>query len=127
MANVTKRKSAVPDAKRHPEMGHLDSPWPTYGGSANYTMGLSGTVWPLYTWERGCMRWPCLRTALLFAKIFLDHVTKPRVWGHSEYILGHIFVFLRNLYCGGYFGRQASRTKKTSRNIGVAKRGAGVR
>ena len=48
MAYVTKRKSALPDAKRDPEMGQLNSPWPTYVGSANYTTGLSGTVWPLH-------------------------------------------------------------------------------
>ena len=48
MAYVTKRKIALPEAKRDPEMGQLNSPWPTYGGSANYTIGLSGTVWPLY-------------------------------------------------------------------------------
>ena len=48
VAYVTKRKIALPDAKRDPEMGQLNSPWPTYGGSANYTMGLSDTVWPLH-------------------------------------------------------------------------------
>jgi len=32
-------------------MGQLDSTWPTYGGSANYTMGLSVTVWPLHMGE----------------------------------------------------------------------------
>ena len=36
---------------RDPEMGQLDSPWPTYGGSANYTRGLSVTVWPLHMGE----------------------------------------------------------------------------
>ena len=46
MAYVIERQSALPDAKRDPEMGQLNSPWPTYGGSANYIMGLSGTVWP---------------------------------------------------------------------------------
>ena len=55
---MTKRKSALPDAKRDPEMGQSDSPWPTYGGSANYTMGPSGTVWPLHMGagmpENGC-------------------------------------------------------------------------
>ena len=48
MAYMTKRKIALPGAKRDPEMGQLNSPWPTYGGSANYTMGLSSTVWPLH-------------------------------------------------------------------------------
>ena len=76
MAYVTKRKSALPDAKRDPEMGQLNSPWPTYGGSANYTMGLSGTVWPLHMGagmpENGSFR-----------ENFFDHVTKPMVWGHS--------------------------------------------
>ena len=48
MAYVTERQSALPDAKLEPEMGQLNSPWSTYGGSANYTMGLSCTVWPLY-------------------------------------------------------------------------------
>ena len=47
MAYVTERQSALPDAKPEPEMGYLDSSSSTYGGSANYTMGLSGTVWPL--------------------------------------------------------------------------------
>ena len=47
MAYVTVRQSALPDAKRDPKMCQLNSPWPTYG-SANYTMGLSGTVWPLH-------------------------------------------------------------------------------
>jgi hypothetical protein len=36
---------------RDPEVGQLDSPWPTYGGSANYTRGLSVTVWPLHMGE----------------------------------------------------------------------------
>ena len=53
-----KSQSALPDAKRDPEMGQLKSPWPTYGGSANYTMGLPGTVWPLHMAagmpENGC-------------------------------------------------------------------------
>ena len=52
MAYVTERQSALPDAKPEPEMGQLNSPWPTYGGSANYTMGLSGTVWPLHMGAR---------------------------------------------------------------------------
>ena len=71
MAYVTKRKSALPDAKREPEVGQLNSPWSTYGGSANYTMGLSGTVWPLHM------------GAGFSQKNFFDHVTKPMVWGHS--------------------------------------------
>ena len=49
MAYVTKRKIALSNAKRDPEMGQLNSPWPTYGVSANYNiMGLSGAVWPLH-------------------------------------------------------------------------------
>ena len=81
MAYVTERQSALPDAKRDPEMGHLNFPWPTYGGSANYTMGLSGTVW--HTWERAC-----LKRAKFFFAIFFDHVIKPMVWGHNGY-MGH--------------------------------------
>ena len=50
-------------------------------------------------------------------KFFL--ITWPNRWcGDITYpwaILEHIFVFLINRYCGGYFGRQALRTKKTSR------------
>jgi len=42
MAYMTKRKIALADANWNPEMGELNS------GSANYTMGLSGTVWPLH-------------------------------------------------------------------------------
>jgi len=83
VAYVTKRKSALPDAKRDPEMGQLNSPWPTYGGSANYTIGLSGTVWPLHM---GAGLYALAIPAngyLLFAKFFFDHVTKPMVWGHS--------------------------------------------
>ena len=83
-----------------------------YGSSIWYRFGR-------YTWERACMCWPCLRTAVLFAKTFFDHVTKPMVWGHNGYmghpIMGHIFVFLRNVYCGGYFGRQALRTNKQTK------------
>ena len=79
MAYVTKHKSALPDAKRDPEVGHLNSPWSTYGGSANYTMGLSGTVWPLHM---GAGLY-ALAMPASFRKFCFDHMTKPMVWGHS--------------------------------------------
>ena len=56
-AYVTERESALPDAKSEPEMGYLDSPSSTYGGSAIYTMGLSGTVWPLHMGASLNMQW----------------------------------------------------------------------
>ena len=71
-------------------------------GSANYTMGLSGTVWPLHM---GAGLYELAMPAN--TKFFFDHVTKPMVWGHSG-DMGHtgtFFVLLRNVYCGGYFGR----------------------
>ena len=36
------RKSALPDAKRDPEMGQLNSPWPTYGGVGQLHCG---SIW----------------------------------------------------------------------------------
>ena len=66
MAYVTKRKIALPDAKRDPEMGQLNSPWPTYGGSANYTVGLYGTDWPLHMGAgHVCLGHACERSHLL--------------------------------------------------------------
>ena len=41
VARVTKRKSALPDSKRDPEMGQLNSRKPTYGiGQVHY-----GSIW----------------------------------------------------------------------------------
>ena len=48
MAYVTERQSDLPDAKPEPDVGQLVSPWSTYGGSVDYTTGLSVTVWPLH-------------------------------------------------------------------------------
>ena len=77
VAYVTKRKSALPDAKRDPEVGQLNSPWPTYGGRPT-TLWVYLVPFGRYTWERAC-----LKTAKFFSLIFFDHVTKPMVWGHS--------------------------------------------
>ena len=92
MTYVTKCKSALPDAKRDPEMGQLNNPWPTYGGSANYTIGLSGTVWPLHMGAGlNALAMP-VNGYLLFAKFFFDHVTKPMVWGHNGGMgMGHTY------------------------------------
>jgi len=48
-------------------------------------------------------------------------VTKPMVWVHSGpwTILGHIFVLLRNVYCGGYFGQQVCMAYVTKRKIAL--------
>ena len=79
MAYVTKPKIALPDTKRDPER---ELPWSTYGGRPT-TLWVYLVPFGRYTWERACMRWLCLRTAIFFLQIFFDHVTKPIVWGHS--------------------------------------------
>ena len=81
--------------------------------------GRPATLWvylvPL--WESAGMPWPCVQTAVLFAN--KNFIALPNRWCGDILgpwaILGHIFVFLRNLYCGGYFGRQALRTNKQTK------------
>ena len=85
---MTKRKSALTDAKRDPKMGQYDSPWLIYGRSVNYTMGLTGTVWPVHM--GACLHGLGHAGKRLFGGNIFGHLTKPMVRGHSP-PMGHVF------------------------------------
>jgi len=57
-----------------------------------------------------------LLTAVL-AENFIDHVTKPMMWGYSPWAI--LLFFLEIYFCGGYVGRQVSERneQKTSQKL----------
>ena len=83
MAYVTKRKSALPDAKQDSEVGRFNTPWSTYGGVGQLQYG---SIWYRLAATHGsgpvCVGHACERLSS-FRKFFFDHVTKQMVWGHS--------------------------------------------